>query len=227
MKKSFIILFFILIVSAIVVISIRQQPETSSNVASKIVEEEQVIPEELTLSAESGRTINLLIKDIPLYEEYLESQTDIKTEIERTQSEIIDVNSDMLLILMKYNCGSKQCSTLLVRKKNDEISNISLKDGIYQDHQLSHDKKSILFRFGYNEGAEIVRHVLIGVNISKMERILIRPVPLADQYITEPVWPVLNYTWEGDSHFSIEVPDLRSSDFEVLKNWYNSSNKKN
>jgi hypothetical protein len=180
----------------------------------------------LIVKDENGRNLDLLINDIPQYKEYLQSQEDSKSEIERTQSEVLHLSTQEHFIMLKYNCGNKQCSTILVKENNSTITSLALDDGIFQDYQISPEKNELLLRYGYNEGGEIVRHILIAVDLLNMEKMSFEDTPLTKEYMSTPTWPILDYQWIEKDRFMIETADLASFEYEAVKHWYTSTEKK-
>lgn len=184
------------------------------------------IPDVLTVKDANGKSLDLAIKDIPVYNNYLKEQEDIKAEIERTQLEVLHLPTQEHFILLKYNCGNKQCSTILVKKSDSKITSIALADGIFQDYKISPENDELLLRYGYNEGGELVRHILIAVDLLKMKIIPFESTQLAKEYMYTPTWPIVDYQWIENNRFIIEAGDLESPEFEAVKNWYASNEKK-
>ncbi|MGG1634962.1 hypothetical protein [Paenibacillus sp. NRS-1760] len=194
-------------------ISIEQKPSANSS-------------DTLIVKDENGENLKLKINYIPPYKQYLQSQEDSKTEIERTHSEALTLSTQEHFILLKYSCGNKQCSTILVKESNSTITSLALGDGIFQDYQLSPGKTELLLRYGYSEGGEIVRHTLIAVDLLSMEKIPFESTALSNEYMSTPIWPILDYQWIEKDRFMIESADLASSDYEAVKHWYTSTEKK-
>ena len=180
----------------------------------------------LTLQDAKGESFDVSIDDIPVYQAYLESQDDIMTEIERTQYEVFDTSTDAQLILLKYSCGNKQCSTVLVKVNEAEITSIALADGIFQDYKMSPTKEKLVVRYGFNEGGAVVRHILIGIDLLDMKVIPFDSTQMADAYMYTPTWPIVDYQWIDDKKLLIEAADLASSDFAAVANWYASTDPK-
>jgi len=183
-------------------------------------------PDILTVKDENGKIIDLVIDTIPQYKAYLESQEDIMTEITRTQSEVLHLSTPEHFVLLKYNCGNKQCSTILVKKSDTKVTSMALAEGIFQDYKISPNKNELLLRYGYNEGGEIVRHILLAVDLSKMKVISYDSTPLAKEYMDTPTWPIVDYQWTQNDRFTIETADLESAEFDAVKHWYASHEKK-
>ncbi|MUG43547.1 hypothetical protein [Paenibacillus woosongensis] len=228
--KKLITLFLIIVLGTTALIitihglSVPMKTAMTSSVEAESSEE--AIPDMLTIKDENGHHLDLVIKDIPVYRAYLESQADIKTEMERTQFEVLHIPTEGHFILLKYNCGNKQCSTILVKKTDSKITSVALATGIFQDYKISPEEKEVLLKYGFNEGGEIVRHILITVDLLKMKVVPFESSELAKEYMDKPTWPIVNYQWIDHNRFMIELPDLESSEFETVKSWYASSEKK-
>lgn len=186
-------------------------------------ESSQSLPDLLTITDEDGNRLSLEIDRIPAYKAYLESQDDMKTEIERTQAEVLHLSSQEQYVMLKYNCGNKQCSTTLVKKRAATITSLALADGIVQDYRISPNNNKVLFRYAYNEGGEVVRHVLAAVDLLNMKAIPFELSPLAQEYADQPTWPIVDYQWMDNDGISMDSADLESSEFEIVKSWYDSS----
>ncbi|WNS40891.1 hypothetical protein [Paenibacillus sp. MMS20-IR301] len=180
------------------------------------------IPDVLTIHDQNGNPINLDTGDIPMYKQYLESQEDILTEIRRTQLETLNLSAQERYLLLKYNCGNKQCSTILLKNTDSKSTSISLANGIYQDFKLSPGQDRILLRYAYNEGDSVVRHILIAVDLPSMKILSYASGELAKEYMYAPKWPIVSYRWDNNQQFQIETPDLDSSAFEALQEWNHS-----
>lgn len=180
----------------------------------------------LTIQDETGRVFDVLVNDIPIYKAYLDSQEDIQTEIERTQFEIINTSTEGQIILLKYNCGNKQCSTLLMKIRNLEITSLALANGIFQDYKISLEKDKLLLRYGYNEGDAVVRHILIGIDLLEMKVIPFESSKIAEEYMFKPTWPIVDYKWIDNERVMIETADLETADFESVQHWYTSTDNK-
>ncbi|GAA0133988.1 hypothetical protein YSY43_08280 [Paenibacillus sp. YSY-4.3] len=229
MKKLLMLLLILVLGTTALVIIINGLPVPAKTAITSSVEaesSEEAIPDMLTIKDVNGNHLDLVIKDIPIYRDYLESQVDVKAEIERTQLEVLHIPTDGHFILLKYNCGNKQCSTILVKKTDSKIASVVLAKGIFQDYKISPEEKEVLIKYGYNEGGKIVRHILITVDLLKMKVIPFESNKLAKEYMYTPTWPIVNYQWIDNNRFLIELPDLESSEFEKIKNWYASSEKR-
>ena len=110
----------------------------------------------------------------------------------------IDTSTDEQFILLKYSCGNKQCSTVLVKVNEAEITSIALAEGIFQDYKMSPAKDKLVVRYGFNEGGAVVRHILIGIDLLDMKVIPFDSTQIADAYMYTPTWPIVDYQWIDD-----------------------------
>ncbi|ANY66507.1 hypothetical protein BBD42_08580 [Paenibacillus sp. BIHB 4019] len=209
----------------------KEAPAGADAADSVRLEVKKVGPEMLVVEGANGEKVELAIGDIPLYKEYLGLQADvadIEKEVERTQVETLDIADQERFILLKYNCANKQCSTILVKESNSGLVSVGLADGIFQDYKLSPEKNRLLLRFGYNEGGQVVRHVLFAVDLVRMKVIPYERAELAKVYMFTPTWPIPDYEWVDNDQFWMASADLQSSQagFEEVRNWFASSERK-
>ena len=228
MRITLLVLSLIILSGAIIVVfsivtNQNPTPTLNSTVTVTLVNDTDNF---LTIQDETGRVFDVSVNDIPIYKEYLDSQEDIKTEIERTQFEIINTSTEDQIILLKYNCGNKQCSTLLMKIKNSEITSLALANGIFQDYEISLEKDKLLLRYGYNEGDAVVRHILIGIDLLEMKVIPFESSKIGEEYMFTPTWPIVAYKWTDNDRVMIETADLESADFESVQHWYTSTDNK-
>ena len=209
---------FVLGCATLVISACEQNPGDGSNATD--IESSTTTSQVLTLTDDTGKLFELSTNSIPEYEAYLDIQDDAKTEIERTQYEIINTSNDEQVILLMYGCGNKQCSTLLIKVKDSEVSSVTLANGIFQDYKISPGQDGLLVRYGYNEGGVVVRHILVAIDLQKMKVMPFDSTELAEEYMYTPTWPIIDYRWIDDEKFLMEKSDLTSSDFETVKNWY-------
>lgn len=189
-------------------------------------------PEAALASVESNSHVltmadlEIPVKDLPTFQSYVSEQTDPKSEIERTHYEEIETNTEERFFLLQYSCGNKQCDSLLIKVHNREIESLPLPNGIFQDYQLAPDQDKVLFRYAYNEGGQIIRHVIVPVDLVKLESIPVASEENRIQFMDDPTWPILEYEWISSNIFRLVTADLPSPDFNKLKTWYASDVKK-
>lgn len=212
------IAYFALLGAAVVLLLLFQPHLPFSNPSVGANQAEDV----LNIKLESGEALKLHISDLPLYKAYLDTQDDIATEVERTQYELLPLSKTDSYLLLKYNCGNKQCSTLLVKVSGAEVASIGLPDGIFGDYKLSPDRNKLLVRYGYNEGNQVVRHIIVATDLEKMEVIPLSSASATKAYAEVPTWPITDYEWTDDNHFSIWVADTGSTDFSALAKWFSA-----
>lgn len=180
-------------------------------------------PIEATTTFESNSDVLSLadleipVKDLPIFQSYLTEQTDAKLEIERSYFEKIEINTEDRFFLLQYSCGNKECDSLLIKVHNSDIESLPLSNGIFQDYELAPDQDKVLFRYAYNEGGQILRHVLVPVDLAKLESISFISEEDTKQFMNNPTWPILEYEWISINQIRLVTADLPSSDFNELK----------
>ncbi|GKV57556.1 hypothetical protein NCCP2222_35030 [Sporosarcina sp. NCCP-2222] len=187
---------------------------------------ESPAPLELSSNVLTMAELEIPVKDLPTLQSYLSAQTDPELEIERTHYEEIETHTEERFFLLQYSCGNKQCDSLLIKVHNREIKSLPLRNGIFQDYQLSPDQDKVLIRYAYNEGGQIIRHILVPVDLAKLESIPFTFEEDTKEFMNEPTWPILEYEWISSNTFRLVTADLLSSDFNQLQTWYASDVKK-
>lgn len=179
-------------------------------------------PRELELYVEEGASLFIDIHDLPIYEEYLSQQQDPWAEWRRSALVHLDLGNPSIgtFVLLKYNCGNKACSTLLISISDDGVRSLSMPDGIFQDTRLSPNQELLLLRYAYNEGGLITRHRMIAVDLKRLE--FISPVRTkdAEELMEDAIWPILSYEWVNNEHFKVEIASLSSSSYDAVQSWF-------
>ncbi|WP_338553826.1 hypothetical protein [Paenibacillus sp. KS-LC4] len=140
-------------------------------------------------------------------------QTDIadsENEAARPKLELLDLADQERFILLKYNCANKRCSTILVKEHDSKVESVGLADGIFQDYKLSPEKNKLLLRYGYNEGGQVIRHVLFVVDLVQMKVVPYESAEMSKEYMYTPTWPVVDYQWMDNNQFWVESADLQN-----------------
>ncbi|MFJ7935922.1 hypothetical protein [Sporosarcina sp. NPDC096371] len=180
----------------------------------------------LSLCDSQGFAFSIPFSSIPIYEDYLQEQSDRKVEIERTSFELLPFNSSDggKYGVLTYNCGVKLCSSLLVKLSNT-FTSIELGYGMLMDMKQSPTLKSAVFRYGVNEGNVVLRNNMIPVNLEKM--VLLNPVSkeLSNEYIEYATWPITEYKWISEQKISMRVADVQDSEYDSLLTWSSGSKK--
>jgi len=176
----------------------------------------------LSIVDQQGKLVNLRIDQLPVYSEYLESAPDPSDEINRTQYEVLSLSPEGAYVLLKYGCGNKQCETLLVKIDASNVQSLPLPTGIFQENKLSPDHGKAVFRYAYNEGGTVVRHILAAVDLHAMQMIPLKPSASAKAFTDVPTWPIQNYNWVDDTHIRLTTADVQNSDFDTIKKWLSS-----
>ncbi|WP_341280336.1 hypothetical protein [Paenibacillus sp. FSL H8-0537] len=85
----------------------------------------------------------------------------------------------------------------------------------------------LLLRFGYNEGGQVIRHVLFAVDLVQMKVVPYESAEMGEVYMYTPTWPIVDYQWIDNNQFWVASADLQSSEaeFEAVQNWLASSDR--
>ena len=206
-------------------LSFIQKDDIEGGNSAEFIEADEVA-NELNFLDEQGMTFSISFSTIPIYEDYLQQQSDPSTEIERTSFDFLTISSsdDSRYGVLTYNCGVKLCSSLLI-KMSETVTSIELGYGMLMDLKQSPSTENVVFRFGINEDNVIIRNNLILVDLQKMA--LLNPVSkeVSREFVENATWPITDYQWESDEVLSIRVADSRNSEYDSLLTWYSGSRK--
>lgn len=180
------------------------------------------LPDIVEIKSE-GKSIKLSLNDIPQYKNYLLNEADIQSEISRTQFTSLDVPSSKTYTMLKYSCGTKGCSTILVKTGGNKNKSLTMPAGIFQDYNLSPDQGKMLIRYAYNEGGLVRRQILVAVDLKKLEIIPYASTEFEEAFMLKPTWPINSYDWIDNNHFTIETAALETSEYNILKDWFDSN----
>lgn len=172
--------------------------------------------------------ITLPIHSIPIYEQYLYGQSDRNLEIQRTSYDFLNFHhsDESIFILLKYGCGTKLCSTLLIKMTNEQVTSMALSEGsIFIEVKQSPSGKSAAFLYGQNEGNLVIRNNLIPVDLEKMIIRTAENIELANIYMDNAIWPITGFTWVKDDALKVKRPDISNSDYDSLFTWYEGAMK--
>ena len=132
------------------------------------------VTEKLSLYDSKWVKFTISLSFIPTYEAHLNGQCDQLIEIKRKSSEFLNLkDSDgSSYLIIKYNCGVKSCSSLLVKQSNDKnvFESIELGYGVLMDMRQSPNAENVVFRYGVNEGDSFIRDNLVLVDLTKMDK---------------------------------------------------------
>jgi hypothetical protein len=184
------------------------------------------LPDEIEIQSED-KTFNLLLDDVPKYKDYLLHEEDVQSEIARTQfvtMETPSIKED--LNLLKYNCGNKNCSTILVKSDGRENRSVNLPTGIFQDYKFSPDHTKVLIRYAYSEGRQIYKQILVAIDLQSLQLIGYLSSRLEEQFMLTPNWPIISYDWKDHNHFIIETAALETNGYTDLERWFLSEDRK-
>ncbi|WP_342554423.1 hypothetical protein [Paenibacillus sp. FSL R7-0652] len=183
------------------------------------------LPSEIELYSE-GKTLKLPLEDIPEYKNYLLHEEDIQSEIDRTQFVTLDVPSIAEKInLLKYNCGNKDCSTILVKSDGKKNKSLNLPAGIFQDYKLSPDHTKVLIRYAYSEGSQVYKQLAAAIDLQSFQWIGSSSSKLEEQFMLTPTWPIISYYWKDNNHFIIETAALETNEYTALERWFSSEDR--
>ncbi|UPK44912.1 hypothetical protein [Paenibacillus pabuli] len=118
--------------------STREAAETVSTETELQHAELSALPDVVEIKRE-GKSIKISLNDIPQYKNYLLNEGDIQAEIARTQFTSLDVPSSNVYAMLKYGCGTKDCSTILVQTNGNKSESLTMPVGILQDYKVSYD----------------------------------------------------------------------------------------
>lgn len=181
----------------------------------------------LHLSDAKGDKFSVPISSVPIYEKYLNDQPDKKLEIDRSSASYLNLKTSdgSFYNILKFNCGNKLCSSLLIKISKDKkiISNIELGYGILIDMKQSPNQENVVFRFGVNEGNVVMRNNIIPINLKTMRLLQPKGEKLSKEFIEKATWPITEYKWISNNNVLIQSADIRNTDYDSLLNWYKSS----
>ncbi|MFF2753166.1 hypothetical protein ACFVR1_05355 [Psychrobacillus sp. NPDC058041] len=182
---------------------------------------------ELFFFEREGKQFTIPIKSIPIFKEYLDEQSNRNAEIHRTSYDFLDFHSEgSTYILLKYSCGTKLCSTLLIKLSNENISSIALGQGsIFMKAKQSPNSNYAAFLYGQNEGNVVLRNNLVAVDLRKMKLLTVEDKEVANNFIDNATWPITDFTWANNQMIKIQTADILDSDYNSLLMWYESSMK--
>ncbi|QOS77078.1 hypothetical protein JNUCC31_19940 [Paenibacillus sp. JNUCC31] len=183
------------------------------------------LPDIVEIKSE-GKSIKLSLNDIPQYKNYLLNEADIQSEIARTQFTSLDVPSSETYAILKYGCGTKDCSTILVKTDGSKSESLTMPVGIFQDYKLSPDQGKMLIRYAYDEGGLVRRQILVAVDLKPLKVIPYTSADLEEPFMLKPTWPIISYDWNDNNEFTIETAALETSEYSALKDWFSSENRK-
>ncbi|MGC5775866.1 hypothetical protein [Paenibacillus pabuli] len=206
---------------------------SSASGATQTASTETVLPQnelstlpDLVEIKSEGKSIKLSLNDIPQYKNYLLNEADIQSEIARTQFTSLDVPSSETYAILKYGCGTKDCSTILVKTDGNKSESLTMPVGIFQDYKLSPNQERVLIRYAYDEGGLVKRQILVAVDLEKLKIIPYTSAALEEPFMLKPTWPIISYDWIDNNQFTIETAALETSEYSALKDWFSSENRK-
>ncbi|QFF97703.1 hypothetical protein PB01_02155 [Psychrobacillus glaciei] len=227
-KKAILISIVTMLTLIVIVVLFYSQKEIGITNKEEVDSLNKVNDEELFLFEQEGKEISIPIKSIPLYEEYLNEQSNRNLEIQRTLYDFLDFHDSdgSTYILLKYSCGTKLYSTLLIKLSNEILSSIALGyDSIFMEAKQSPNPNYAVFLYGQNEGNQVLRNNLLAVDLRRMKLLTAINNEVANNYIDNAIWPITSFNWLNNHMLKIQTADILNSDYNVLLNWYESSMK--
>ncbi|OPG95539.1 hypothetical protein B2I21_26080 [Chryseobacterium mucoviscidosis] len=230
-KLLLLLLFFVLVTSAVIIIWFDRlepsayQTKMGNDVNSRgLPNQASSLPNIIEIMNEEA-VLQLSLNDVPEYKHYLMNEQDFQTEIDHTHLEVLKVPSSETYSMLKYGCGTKACSTLLVKIDARGTHSLPMPEGILQDYKLSSDYQQVLIRYAYDEGGLVKRHILVSVDLKKLEIIPYASTDFEEAFMLKPTWPIISYDGIDNNHFTIETAALETSEYNVLKDWFDSNDR--
>ncbi len=175
------------------------------------------------IRSDQGSGIELPLDELPPLRAYLEGEGAAEEELERTAFSEIETGETDRLGVVKYGCGNKSCSLLLVRSGDSGTSSIELPRGLYVDSRV--DRGRILLRLAYPEGNRVVRHLILPIDYRTMTMLSYGDEGDQRQLLSSPAWPVMDYGWDGTDRIWIETAAADIGDYEELEQWFANENR--
>ncbi|MFE6074962.1 hypothetical protein ACFVQB_10850 [Paenibacillus sp. NPDC057886] len=230
-KMFFLLLFVVLVTSAVIIIwfdrletPAYQVKNDNDNNSTGMHNQASSLPNIIEIMNEEA-TLQLSLNDVPEYKRYLMNEWDFQTEIDRTQLEVLKVPSSETYSMLKYGCGIKACSTLFLKTDDRGTHSLPMPEGILQDYKLSSDYQQVLIRYAYDEGGLVKRQILVAVDLKKLEIIPYTSTDFEEAFMLKPTWPIISYDWIDNNRFTIETAALETSEYNVLKDWFDSNDR--
>jgi len=162
-------------------------------------------------------------KDIPEIDAYLSDNNDLKIEIERMNLLHVSTINDNNYYIIQYGCGTKLCNNILVEENKGILNTVLLSEfSIYQGLKLSPNLNYMVFIFGRNEGSIVIKHDLVIVNISDLQKQQL--IVSEKEKFKSFNWMITNVEWLNDDRLQITIPSIANFDFDYLKQWIESNN---
>lgn len=176
------------------------------------------------ITSDQGNEIELPLDELPQLRAYLEDEGAAEEELERTAFSEIETGGTGRLGVVKYGCGNKSCSLLLVRIGDAGTSSIELPRGLYVDSRAA--KGRILLRLAYPEGNRVVRHRILPVDYRTMTLLPYGDENDQKELVASPSWPVMDYGWDGTDRIWIETADAEIGEYGNLEPWFADENRR-
>ncbi len=199
--------------------SINQTADAAESKDVTVTEKEPPKQKEITLFLE-GNEKRFNVKDLPLIHKYVQTSPDPDLAVARMRiNEIETPLQETSLYILRYACGSKLCSNMLIKETKNEVQTRLVSDlSLFKTASISPNQEKLLLTFLVNEGDTITRGKVKVIDLDHLE-----PMSLLqddDQVDLNFVWPILDATWKTDDSIEVSIPKLESSSLEAIKNWY-------
>ncbi|MGM8214565.1 hypothetical protein ACLIA0_03220 [Bacillaceae bacterium W0354] len=176
----------------------------------------------LIVERPSQNPIEIAINDLPEVRRFLEEQgKDAPFQLNRVVTDYLLEYNGKEFINIGYNCGAKLCTHLIVEYQ-DGVSDsmMVLETGIFT-HEIYTNKSYVALNYAMNEGADIVRHKVIILNLDTFD---IVPVPEEAMRLHSFEYPILSLEWRNETLVGT-VPDVDDTSYDSLKEWYGNEHK--
>lgn len=199
--------------------SLNQTADAAESNDVTITEKEPPKPKKITLFLE-GNEKRFYLKDLPLIQKYVQTSPDPDLAVARMRiNEIETPLQETSLYILRYACGAKLCSNILIKETKTEVQTRLISDlSLFKTASLSPNQEKLLLGFMVNEGDTITRGNVNVIDLNGLE-----PLSLLqddDQVDLNFVWPILDVTWKTDASIEVSIPKLETSSLEAIKNWY-------
>lgn len=182
----------------------------------------------LTIALGNGEKLVLPADKLPALEAYLDEQEDRHTELARMQAELLDLpaSDGEKYVALGYGCGNKRCRTMLIRLNGEDIAGVPLADdAVLVDYKAAPDRTKAVFRFGAPEGAPVIRHRLVPVDLKTMTPVACDGSGEADRcalYVDAATVPIEHYDWEEGNRLLVRAARVEATDYASLLRWFAS-----
>lgn len=147
------------------------EPSFPEQLTEKGHEEGSASSNILTLSDEKHE-LSISVSEIPALQAYLEqySPEEIEAEKGRMSIESFTPDQSTMFYVLKYNCGSKLCDIILLKKTGAQIQSRPLVELVtFRGYTFSPDRKKLALEFGRNDGMYLDRETLVVIDVQELK----------------------------------------------------------